>query len=62
LGTSRKTFLGTLTRIEAAAERDLPTAVTTALGYVAGARVFRVHDVLSSRHALALASAIVKAQ
>jgi dihydropteroate synthase len=62
LGTSRKTFLGILTGLEGASERDLPTAVTTALGFVAGARVFRVHDIPSSRHALALASAIVRAQ
>jgi dihydropteroate synthase len=62
LGTSRKTFLGTLTGIEEAAERDLATAVTTALGFLGGARVFRVHDIPSSRHALALASAIVRAQ
>ena len=62
LGTSRKTFLGTLTGLADPYERDLPTAVTTALGYLSGARVFRVHDIPSSRHALAVASAIVKAQ
>ncbi len=62
LGTSRKTFLGSLTGVAEAAERDLPTAVTTALGFAAGARVFRVHDIPSSRCALAVASAIVRAQ
>lgn len=62
LGTSRKTFLGALTGIAEASERDLPTAVTTALGFVAGARVFRVHDIPSSRCALAVASAIVRSQ
>lgn len=58
LGTSRKGFLGTLTGIESPSDRDQVTAVTTALGYRAGARVFRVHDVVSSRHALEIATAI----
>lgn len=59
LGTSRKGFLGTLTGVEIAAERDLATAVTTALGFANGARVFRVHDVASSRQALTVANAMV---
>lgn len=59
LGTSRKTFLGSITGIEVPAMRDGPTAVTTALGFERGARVFRVHDVASSRAALRLAAAIV---
>lgn len=60
LGTSRKTFLGKLTGIEDAAGRDGATAVTTALGFERGARIFRVHDVASSRAALRLAAAIVQ--
>jgi dihydropteroate synthase len=59
LGTSRKTFLGKVTGIDEAAGRDGVTAVTTALGFERGARVFRVHDVASSRAALSLAAAIV---
>ncbi len=59
LGTSRKAFLGKLTGIGEARGRDGPTAVTTALGFERGARVFRVHDVVSSRAALRVAAAIV---
>lgn len=61
LGTSRKGFLGKLTGVESPAERDLATAVTTALGFASGARVFRVHDVASSRQALRVANAMVAA-
>jgi dihydropteroate synthase len=59
LGASRKTFLGKLTGIEDPAARDTATAVTTALGFERGARIFRVHDVVSSRAALRVAAAIV---
>jgi dihydropteroate synthase len=59
LGTSRKSFLGRVARIEDPTRRDGVTAVTTALGFERGARVFRVHDVVSSRAALSLAAAIV---
>ena len=62
LGTSRKTFLGLVAGIEDPARRDGVTAVTTALGFERGARVFRVHDVVSSRAALSLAAAIVSPQ
>ena len=62
LGTSRKTFLGRVAGIEDPALRDGVTAVTTALGFERGARVFRVHDVVSSRAALSLAAAIVSPQ
>jgi len=41
------------------ADRDGVTAVTTALGFERGARVFRVHDVFSSRAALLVAATIV---
>jgi len=62
LGASRKSFLGRLTGIEDLQARDKATAVTTALGFERGARVFRVHDVASSRAALRLADAIVNPQ
>jgi dihydropteroate synthase len=62
LGTSRKSFLGTLTGIEDPADRDEATAVTTALGFERGARVFRVHEVADSRVALSVAGAIVADQ
>jgi dihydropteroate synthase len=59
LGASRKSFLGRITGIESPTERDGVTAVTTALGYERGARVFRVHDVSSSKAALLVAATIV---
>ena len=59
LGASRKSFLGRLTGIEIPGDRDGVTAVTTALGYERGARIFRVHDVLSSKAALLVAATIV---
>jgi len=62
LGTSRKTFLGRVAGIEDPTQRDGVTAVTTALGFERGARVFRVHDVVSSRAALSIAAAIVNPQ
>jgi dihydropteroate synthase len=62
LGTSRKRFLGTLAKVESPADRDLATAVTTAVGFVNGARVFRVHDVVSSEQALTISAAIVDSQ
>jgi dihydropteroate synthase len=62
LGASRKTFLGKVTGIADPGERDGVTAVTTALGFERGARVFRVHDVAASRAALSLVAAIVSPQ
>jgi dihydropteroate synthase len=61
LGASRKAFLGEVTGVADPVGRDGVTAVTTALGFERGARVFRVHDVASSRAALSLAAAIVSA-
>lgn len=60
-GTSRKRFLGELTG-RVAAERDVATAATTAILRMAGAAVFRVHDVATSRDALAVADAIIAQQ
>ncbi|MFZ0625573.1 MAG: dihydropteroate synthase [Acidimicrobiia bacterium] len=62
LGTSRKSFLGKLTGIEDPARRDEATAITTAMGFERGARIFRVHDVARSRAALGVAAAIVTPQ
>jgi dihydropteroate synthase len=62
LGASRKTFLGKITGIADPSGRDGVTAVTTAIGFERGARVFRVHDVAASRAALSLAAAIVSPQ
>lgn len=62
LGASRKSFLGAVTGIENPSQRDGVTAVTTALGFERGARIFRVHDVATSRVAIAVVAAIVNPQ
>lgn len=60
-GTSRKRFVGAVTGREAA-DRDVGTAATTALLRVAGAAMFRVHDVAINRDALAMADAMLDAK
>ena len=62
IGTSRKGFLGRLIQSESTERRDMATAVTTALAFSRGARLFRVHDVPRSRDALSVAAAIVANQ
>jgi dihydropteroate synthase len=57
-GTSRKRFIGAITGREAQ-ERDVGTAATTALLRMAGAAVFRVHDVAINRDALLVADAML---
>lgn len=59
IGTSRKSFLATLTGAGGWDSRDNATAATTALAFDRGARLFRVHDVVKSRDALSIAAAIV---
>jgi dihydropteroate synthase len=59
-GTSRKRFIGALTGCETAQERDVGTAATTAILRLAGAVVFRVHNVAMTRDALAITDAILK--
>ena len=54
---SRKNFIGSVAG-NAPAERDLETHVVTALAYVAGARIFRVHDAAGATRALAMAAAL----
>lgn len=58
LGTSRKRFLGAITGHDNAADRDVATAATTALGRAAGVAIFRVHAVRPNRDAVAIADAI----
>jgi dihydropteroate synthase len=58
LGASRKSFLATLAHCADVEDRDLPTAVLTALGYGFGARLFRVHAVHPNLKALRLAEAL----
>ncbi len=58
LGTSRKRFMGTLCDVTEPSELVTATAVTTALGVMAGVRIFRVHDVKENRQAADVAWAI----
>ena len=58
LGTSRKRFMGAICRETAFTALVGATCATTALGVVAGVRVFRVHDVQANRQALEVAWAI----
>ena len=57
LGASRKRFLG---RSSAPSPRDrvTGTVATTVIGYLAGAHVFRVHDVKPNFEALRVALAV----
>ncbi len=58
LGTSRKRFMGTLCNVSEPSELVTATAVTTALGVMAGVQLFRVHDVKENRQAADVAWAI----
>lgn len=60
IGTSRKSFLGTLTGREVH-DRIAATIATNVLAYERGARVFRVHDVAAVNDALRVAAATVTA-
>ena len=57
VGPSRKRFLGAATG-RPVEDRDRATAVACALAWERGARLFRVHDVATTREALAIASAL----
>jgi dihydropteroate synthase len=58
LGVSRKSFLATAAGCSEVSERDLPTAVLTAIGYGLGARIFRVHAVRPNVQSLRLAESL----
>jgi dihydropteroate synthase len=57
VGTSRKSFLGTLTGGKAETERLPGTIATNVVALERGASVFRVHDVAQVRDALLVAAA-----
>lgn len=61
LGTSRKRFMGAICDVDNPAELVTATAITTALGVMAGVKIFRVHDIKENRHALDVAWAIKQA-
>ena len=58
LGASRKRFMGAICNVSEPAELVTATAVTTALGVMAGVKLFRVHDVKENRQAADVAWAI----
>ena len=58
LGTSRKRFMGSICDVSEPTELVTATAVTTALGVMAGVKVFRVHDIKENRQAADVAWAI----
>lgn len=60
LATSRKRFIGKATGVEKADERVIGTAITTAIGYERGARMFRVHDVKANKEALKMVEALLR--
>jgi dihydropteroate synthase len=57
LGASRKRFLGAILGAEPSG-RAVGTVATTVMGYLAGAHVFRVHDVKPNFEALRVALAV----
>jgi len=61
LGTSRKRFMGSICQVTQPSELVTATAVTTALGVMAGVQIFRVHDVQENRQAADVAWAIKQA-
>jgi len=58
LGASRKRFMGAICDVAEPSELVTATAVTTALGVMAGVQMFRVHDVKENRQAADVAWAI----
>jgi dihydropteroate synthase len=58
LGASRKRFMGAICNVIEPSELVTATAVTTALGVMAGVKLFRVHDVKENKQALDVAWAI----
>lgn len=62
LGTSRKRFMGSICNVGQPEQLVTATAVTTALGVMAGVQMFRVHDVKPNRQAADVAWAIKQAQ
>lgn len=61
LGPSRKSFIGKVAGGVPAEERGPGTAAACVIGLLAGARVFRVHDVRIVRQALDVAEAVRRA-
>ncbi|MBC8717448.1 dihydropteroate synthase [Ochrobactrum sp. Marseille-Q0166] len=62
VGTSRKRFIGAMTGQADPLERDAGTAATSVMLRLAGADIFRVHNVAFNRDALAVADAILQSR
>jgi dihydropteroate synthase len=60
VGTSRKSFLGKVTGQTTTEERDVASAVSSALAIERGADVVRVHNVWACKEAVLLTMAIVR--
>ena len=58
LGTSRKRFMGEISKQEDPRERMPATCATSALGVLAGVKIFRVHDIWQNRQAIDVTWAI----
>ncbi len=58
LGTSRKRFMGEISNRDDPRERMPATCATSAMGVLAGVKIFRVHDVWQNRQALDVTWAI----
>ena len=58
---SRKSFLGAVAGVADPAERRAASLAVTVSHWLAGVRLFRVHDVAAHREALAVAAAITAA-
>lgn len=62
VGTSRKRFIGAMTGQADPLARDAGTAATSVVLRLAGADIFRVHNVAFNRDALAVADAILQSR
>jgi dihydropteroate synthase len=60
MALSRKAFLGRILDGAAPADRDLATAVASAISVMKGARVVRVHNVKAATEALKVAEAVAR--
>jgi dihydropteroate synthase len=60
VGVSRKRFIGEITGVHDPVQRVYGTVGANVMALVAGARIFRVHDVASARQALDVAWAILQ--
>ncbi len=62
VGTSRKRFIGAITEQADPLMRDIGTAATSVAMRLAGADIFRVHNVAFNKDALAVADAILQSR